>query len=148
MAKSMAGYMEIHNMSDQTVMLRSITSEDFERSEFHRTEIKDGMARMSPVSHLSIKPHDKISFEPGALHLMLIHPKKVFKAGDKVNMTIQFTNDTKLSFEASVKKMAHVEDHSHNVMKMDDHKDINMDDHRDMQEDREEMKHDSMPHSH
>ena len=148
MAKTMACYMEIHNMSDQAVMLRSITSEDFDRSEFHKTEIKNGMAHMSAVTNLSIKPHEKISFEPGKLHLMLINPKHAFKAGDKIHLTIQFTNDTKLSYEVAVKKMSQMQDQMHHDVQMDNHNDMNMDDSRDMHEERDDMKHESMPHSH
>lgn len=147
MAKSLAAYLEIHNMTNKNIMLRSITSNNFEHTMIHKTEIKDGMARMSPVSHLVIKPHTKIRFEPGGYHLMLMKPKKALKAGDKVEMTLHFSDDYKLAFSASVKKMSHMEDHSkhemHHDMKMDD----NHDDH-DMHEDREEMKHDHMPHSH
>ena len=147
MAKSLAGYMVIHNMGDQAIMLRSITSENFERSEFHKTEIKDGMARMTLISHLVIKPHSKLSFEPGKFHLMLINPQKAFKAGDKIKMTLQFTNGEKLSFNASVKRMSHMENFSKDKM----HDDTKMDDdmhENDMIEDREEMKRDHMPHSH
>lgn len=147
MAKSMAAYMEIKNMTDKSVMLRSITSNNFERSMIHKTEIQNGMAKMSPVSHLVIKPNETIRFEPGKYHLMLVNPQKVLKAGDKVDLTLQFTNDLKMTVKASVKKMSHTEGHSnhekHDDVKMDDHHDD-----RDMHEDREEMKHDQMPHTH
>lgn len=147
MAKSLAGYMEIHNMTDKSVMLRSITSNNFERAEFHKTEIHEGMASMAPVSRIVVKPHSKVSFEPGGLHLMLINPKRSFKAGDKLEMVLHFTNDTNLSFNATVKKMSGMADHSDHKMPHD----TKMDEHRDnheMLEDREDMKHDQKPHSH
>lgn len=147
MAKSLAGYMEIHNKTDKSVLLRSIKSPGFERSEFHKTEIHEGMARMTPVSRLVIKPHSKVVFEPGGLHLMLINPKKLIKAGDKVEMTLHFSNDTKLTFNATVKKMSSMHNHSSHEM----HHDMKMDeshDNHDMQENREDMKHDHQPHKH
>ncbi|WP_455218313.1 copper chaperone PCu(A)C [Kaarinaea lacus] len=104
MAKSLAGYMEIHNRTDKSIMLRSITSPNFELAEFHKTEIQDGMARMTPVSQVVIKPHSKISFEPGGLHMMLINPRKEIKKGEKIEITLHFPNDKELTFTAKVKK--------------------------------------------
>lgn len=146
-AKTLAGYMEIHNKSDKSIMLRSISSPSFERSEFHKSEIHEGVARMTPVSRLTIKANSKITFEPGGLHLMLINPRKTIKAGDKVEITLYFNNDTTLTFNANVKKMSSMHDHSghemqHN-MKMEE-----LHDNHDIQGSREDMKHDHKPHRH
>ena len=150
MAKSLAGYLEIHNNGDESVMLRSVTSNMFESAMMHKTEIKNGMATMSHVNEVVIKPHSKFRFEPGGYHIMLMNPKKTLKAGDKVEMTLQFTDNSKVAFTASVKKMSHMENYSDHKtqkdMKMDDSHDMKMDDH-DMEE-REDMKHDTMPHKH
>lgn len=141
MARSLAGYMEIHNKADKSIMIRSITSTKFERSEFHKTEIKDGMARMTPVSHLTIEPRSKITFTPGGLHLMLINPSKALKAGDEVPVTLHFTNDTKVTFNVKVKKMSSTHDHSGHEMNHDKEMVENNDNH-------ENMKHDHKPHKH
>jgi len=143
MAKSLAGYLEIHNDSDKSVMLHSITSNMFDRAMIHKTEIKNGMATMSHVAKVIINPHSKLRFEPGGYHLMLINPQKALKAGDKVEMNMQFTDATKVEFSATVKKMRHKEDHSNDEI----HHDMKMDGH-DMLEEREDMKHDNMPHNH
>lgn len=147
MAKALAGYLEIHNKTDKSVMLRSISSPDFERSELHKTEIHEGMARMTPVSSLMIKANSKIIFEPGGLHLMLINPRKTVKAGDKLEMTLHLTNDTKLTFKATVKKMSSMHEHSGHEMQHDMKMDESHDNH-DMHENREDMKHDHKPHKH
>lgn len=146
-AKALAGYMEIHNSSDKPVFLRSITSDWFEQSEFHKTEIHEGMARMTPVPRITIKPDSKVVFEPGGLHLMLINPGRAIKAGNTVPMTLHFTNNNTLAFKAKVKKMSAMKNHEgHNMshdIKMDEHGD-----HHEMHDNREDIKHDHKPHKH
>lgn len=111
-AKVMAGYMIISNNSDDTVMLNSVTSEGFGRVEFHRTEMRDGMATMIPITHITIKPHGKITFEPGGLHLMLINPKKPIKADDTVTLNLKFSDELVIPIVVSTKKGHGMEDHS------------------------------------
>ncbi len=44
--KIMAGYLEIENLSDKTLALMSAESTEFERIEFHLSQIEDGIAKM------------------------------------------------------------------------------------------------------
>src|SRR5690554_7576260 len=52
--KVLAGYMMICNSSDNPVDLVAVTSEDFERVEFHLTTMKDGIASMEKQERITI----------------------------------------------------------------------------------------------
>jgi len=44
----LAGYLTLHNPGDRAVTVVGAESPDFERVEIHRTELRDGVARMRP----------------------------------------------------------------------------------------------------
>jgi copper(I)-binding protein len=138
-SKVLAAYMSLHNHTDKTHTVVSISSPQFGRAEIHRTEMKDDMARMLPVSKIMISSHGKVLFEPGGLHLMLINPKKKYKSGDKIQLTMHLSDKSTFDFTAPVKKGHGMEDHSKHDM---DHG-ANNDDH-DMNHDSHDMDHDSM----
>ena len=90
--KILAGYFTLHNHSDKTHTVLSVTSPQFDRVEIHRTEIKEEMAHMAPVSKIIIGPKNQVLFEPNGLHLMLINPKGKVKKGDKLNLILHLSD--------------------------------------------------------
>lgn len=123
-ASILAAYMVLKNESHQARTLDRISSPNFDRVEIHRTEMHGGMAHMAQVSQVMINAQDKVAFEPGGLHVMLIDPKNALKAGDKVQLTLHFTDNSTLDITAPVKKGQGMEDHSNHdmhEMKQDDH---------------------------
>jgi hypothetical protein len=127
-AKILAAYMMLHNNSHQARTLDHISSPNFDRVEIHRTEMHDGMAHMVKVSQLVIGAKDKVAFEPGGLHAMLIEPKKALKAGDKVQLTLHFKDNSTLDITAPVKNGQGMEDRSNHDMHEMKHDDHNMHD--------------------
>jgi len=119
--KILVAYLTLHNHSDKTHMVSSITSPQFERVEIHRTEIKDGMTRMLPVSKIMVSPDGKVLFEPGGLHLMLINPVKNPRSGDTIQFILHLLDGSSLNFIAPVKKGHGLEDHSQHKMNHDSH---------------------------
>jgi len=126
MMKMLAGYMEIHNKSDKTIMIRSVTAKDFGRVELHKTIIKNGMAEMKAVPRIIIKPGKTVMFKPGSFHMMLFNPTKPLKAGNKVEFTMHFSNGHSEAFTATVKKMSKMEGDSSQHMKGMEHDMQNM----------------------
>lgn len=109
-AKILAAYLSLHNHTDKTHTILSITSPQFSRVEIHRTEIKNDIARMLPVSRIILSPNGKVLFEPGGLHLMLIKLKKKYKSGDKIQLILHLSDKSTFDFTAPVKK-GHGMDH-------------------------------------
>lgn len=66
-----AGYGQLHNRCAHAVGLAGLHSAQAQRIELHRTEIIDGISRMRPVPDLQIPAGQRVSLEPGGLHLML-----------------------------------------------------------------------------
>jgi hypothetical protein len=102
--KVMAAYFTLHNHSNKTITLNAISSPDFGHVEMHRTEQHDGMAHMVAVKHVMLSPKGSVAFEPGGMHVMLMQPKRSFKAGDSITLTLSFSDATSLQVIAPVKK--------------------------------------------
>ena len=104
--KVLAAYLTLHNHSEQTKTLNHLSSPDFEQVEIHRTEMKNGMVSMKPVSRMILNPGASMVFEPGGLHLMLFEPHNSLASGDKIKILLEFTDHTSLEFSAEVRKQA------------------------------------------
>lgn len=100
----MAGYMEIHNNSQNNIEIFSISSDAFAHVEMHRSAEMDGFAKMLPQKKLNIPANDKLILQSGSYHLMLIKPKKWLRHGEKVKLTFTLSNQQTQSIEISIKK--------------------------------------------
>ncbi len=109
-ARVMAGYMTLKNTTDKDINITAVSSPDFKNVEMHRTETKDGMARMVEQKSLALPANGETIFKPGGLHLMLINPKRKLARGDSV--TLMITADKKqITLKAQIKE-ATLDDHS------------------------------------
>ncbi|MEK6748652.1 MAG: copper chaperone PCu(A)C [Pseudomonadota bacterium] len=82
-ASVLAGYAKLINTGTSPLIINAINVAHFERAEIHRTEISGGMTRMVSVEHLTIAPDTPAVLEPGGMHLMLFHPRRTLRAGEK-----------------------------------------------------------------
>lgn len=89
---ALAGYMTVMNKSDQPRMLVGASSPAFGMVMLHRTVMEGGMAKMVHQPMIEIPAKGSITFEPNDYHLMLMKPKQQLKAGDKVEITLEFKN--------------------------------------------------------
>ena len=92
---SMVGYLTFHNNSLQDYTLTCAKSKHFKDIEFHRTVIKDGVAKMRHHDTLTIPSSGSLAFKPGDFHLMLIGPQTGFRAGDELVITLCIVHDNK-----------------------------------------------------
>jgi copper(I)-binding protein len=86
----MAGYMALRNNTSRTQVLVAASSSDFETVMIHRTIVKDGMAGMEHAPQIELTPNARLIFAPGGYHLMLMNPKRILRAGDRVDITLEF----------------------------------------------------------
>lgn len=103
-ATVMAAYLTLHNHSAKAYTLVRLSSPDFKKVEMHRMEQHDGMNKMIPVSRVILSSKGSVSFQPGGMHLMLMKPKRPFKAGDTINLTLFFTDKSSMKVSLPVKK--------------------------------------------
>ncbi|MDH5661117.1 MAG: copper chaperone PCu(A)C, partial [Gammaproteobacteria bacterium] len=87
-AKVMAGYMTIDNLSNKDIKILSAKSNSFKRVEIHLTEMKDGMMRMTKQENLTIKANSHIELKQGGLHMMLMDKLEPIKSGSIIPVTL------------------------------------------------------------
>ena len=86
-----AGYVQIHNHSDNTQTLVGARFEGAETVEIHRTIDEDGMARMEEMEQgIEIPPHETVRLEPGSYHLMLMGLPSALVKGDEHELVLEF----------------------------------------------------------
>jgi len=102
-AKVMAGYMKINNLSNKDIKILSAKSDLFKRVEIHLTEMSDGMMRMIKQENLKIKAKGHIELKPGGLHMMLMGKLKPVKAGSVIAVTLTLDNGETITIKLKVK---------------------------------------------
>ena len=100
----MAGYMELRNNTSQSQVLVAASSSGFEAVMIHRTIVKDGMTGMVLASQIVLAPNASFIFTPGGYHLMLGNPKRTLRAGDRVDITLEFRGGLVLPVTFEVRK--------------------------------------------
>ena len=100
----MAGYMELRNNTSQPQVLVAASSSGFETVMIHRTIVKDGMTGMVHASQIELTPSASLIFAPGGYHLMLMNPKRTLRAGDRVDINLEFRSGLRLPVSFEVRK--------------------------------------------
>lgn len=100
---SSAAYMDIENQGKKAVQLVSLKSPVAKKTELHTTLMKDGVMKMQEVEHLNIPAGDTVQLKPGGMHVMLMGLNGQIKEGDKVPVTMTFSNGQTVSVEAMAK---------------------------------------------
>ena len=109
----MAGYMTLSNAGDTPLVIEAVSSPDFEAIEIHRSWIEDGIARMQPVSKLTIPAGDSIRLEAGGYHLMLLRPGQALAAGDDVTLLLHRADGACVRVTAPVVRQTESSVHQH-----------------------------------
>jgi hypothetical protein len=104
-AMAAAAYMVLENDGAEPRSAIGAESAVCERIEFHRSETKDGIARMVEQSSLSVPAGGRLALEPGGNHMMLIRPVAL-RAGDRVKITLELADGETLAVEAVVRERA------------------------------------------
>ena len=89
-AAMMAGYMVLQNRTSRSQILVAASSPGFETVMIHRTIAKQGMTGMEHAPQIELLPNTSLLFAPGGYHLMLSNPKRTLRAGDRVDIYLEF----------------------------------------------------------
>jgi copper(I)-binding protein len=100
----MAGYMVLQNKTSRSQVLVAARSSGFETVMSHRTVAKEGMTGMEHAPQIELLPHASLLFAPGEYHLMLLNPKRPLRAGDRVDITLEFRGGLVLRVAYEVRK--------------------------------------------
>lgn len=115
-AKVMAGYMTINNITNKDVKIISAKSNLFKTVEIHLTQMKDGMMNMVKQENLAVKANNHIELKSGGLHMMLIGKLKPITKGMTIPVTLTLNTNEKINISLKVKidnepKMMHHHHH-------------------------------------
>jgi copper(I)-binding protein len=100
----MAGYMVLQNNTSRSQVLVAARSSGFETVTIHRTIAKESMTGMEHAPKIEVLPNASLLFAPGGYHLMLLNPKRTLRAGDRVDITLEFRGGLVLPVTYEVRK--------------------------------------------
>jgi len=100
----MAGYMLLQNNTSRPQVLVAARSSGFETVTIHRTIGKGGMTGMEHAPQIELLPNASLLFAPGGHHLMLLNPKRTLRAGDRVDIRLEFRGGLVLPVAFEVRK--------------------------------------------
>jgi len=103
-SKVMAGFMTIVNESSEAVEVTGASSPSFGMVEMHRTEIRDGIARMLEQKKLTVEAAGRLTLAPGGYHLMLMMPNQVPQVGEQVELTLELADGQTKTIMAPVER--------------------------------------------
>lgn len=110
-ANSVAGYVTISNEGDTPDDLIGVRTPFAESSTLHTTIFEDGIARMRPLSAVTIAPGEVINLEPGRMHVMFMGLTGPAHEGDMIPATLIFRKAGDVAVEFMVDPAAGA-DHS------------------------------------
>ncbi len=98
-------YLNIENLSKQTLTLNYVQSERTDTIEVHQHLYEDGVMKMRPLAHLMVAPGEKVVFSPGGFHLMLFGVDAPLKEGETLDLVFEFQNLEPVTVTATVKRL-------------------------------------------
>jgi hypothetical protein len=109
-----AAYLVIDNRAKRSDRLLSVSSPRAARVEVHATVHDLDTVRMKRVDPLHVGAGERLTLEPGGMHLMLIGLEAPLREGEKVPLVLRFEVAGELRAEARVFPPGHglAEDHS------------------------------------
>jgi iron complex outermembrane recepter protein len=96
------GYLSITNNGTEPEVLTGATSPAAASVQFHQTTISEGMARMRPLTEVTIAPGATVKVEPGAIHLMLVDLKSPLVLGQFVPLTLNFRKAGSITVQLAI----------------------------------------------
>ncbi|MCW8889275.1 MAG: copper chaperone PCu(A)C [Sedimenticola sp.] len=100
-----ASFMVIKNHSSESFALVGAESAVAKALELHTHTMKDGMMRMRQVKQIELPAGDVVKLQPGGLHVMVIGLQQKLVPGEQVDMTLVFSDGSKLALKVPVVKL-------------------------------------------
>ncbi len=98
-----AVYLELQNTGGAADTLLSAASDAAQAVELHESKMEGDMMSMQPVEKIEVPAGGTVALKPGGLHIMFIGLEKEWKAGDKINVTLNFEKSGAKTIEVEVK---------------------------------------------
>jgi len=117
-----AAFMQLYNQGAD-VALVSARSKVAQNVELHTHTQDEGVMRMRRIDQIELPAQQQVTLKPGGLHIMLIGLQRPLMEGEKVEMTLEFSDGSEQSISLPIKMptaaatsgktMEHDHSHSH-----------------------------------
>lgn len=101
-----AVYFVIENHNAEADELIGAASDAAEAVEVHESRMEGDVMTMNRAESVVLEPSVKVTFEPGGYHVMLIGLRQDLKAGDEIEVTLQFRDSPDITIKAPVREAA------------------------------------------
>lgn len=110
---AIAAYISLENIGDEPVTLVEVRTGAAGKVTLHRTEVAQGMSRMTSVESLKIAPSEILEMQPGGLHLMLMDPVPAELESGHVAVEVILEDGRSQQFHLPVTSIREMPSHSH-----------------------------------
>ena len=100
-----AVYFVIENHNATMDELIGAASSVADAVEVHESKMDGDMMMMNHMESVALEPSQKVEFKPGGYHVMMIGLKQDLKAGDEIEITLQFKNSPDITLTVPVKEL-------------------------------------------
>ena len=84
-----AGYMTIHNVTDEPLVITDASSDTISKVEVHLSVVENDVARMIRQTSVTIPAGETLQFKHGSYHVMLMGLTESLQPGDTVDITLE-----------------------------------------------------------
>lgn len=111
-AGTSAAYFTLCNGTMAPATLTGISTPAAAVVEMHETtRDANGVVSMGPIDALTLAPGERVVFEPGGKHAMLIDLANAISAGGEETLTLQFADGPSLDVKAQARSIAEAASH-------------------------------------
>lgn len=101
---SSAAYFSVCNGTAAPVTLTGLATPIAGMAAFHETSRdENGIVSMAPAGEIALAPGERVIFEPGGKHVMLMSLSGPVASGDHVELTLQFRDGSSIAVDAVAK---------------------------------------------
>jgi copper(I)-binding protein len=97
-----AAYFTLRNNGAEDDVLTAIETPAAHMAELHTTEVRDGVATMSPVEALQVPAGSEATLAPGGTHVMLMMLTAPLEEGESLPMTLVFERSGRVAVEVPI----------------------------------------------
>ena len=98
------GYFTLRNGTAKDVILTGAATPACGSLMLHQSEMTGGMSSMHHVDEVDVPAGGSVAFAPGGYHLMCMQPTVAVEPGNKVPVTLIFSDGTQVTNEFAVRR--------------------------------------------
>ena len=103
---ALAAYGRLRNDCPKPFVVTGLSAPDFAMAMIHQTRIDKGVSQMRPAENLAVPARSTLEFAPGGRHMMLMHPMRPLKVGDRVWLELTLSGGVRVRAQFEVRREA------------------------------------------